>query len=98
MLAIGYDQETDEYYATDVWYIVSGQLQVSQTTNGVRYELNATTKYGSTINAVYEGQVQSINQVTTFDKNAPMYDVLGRPVGESYKGIVIQNGKKFFVR
>lgn len=98
MLAIGYDQETDEYYATDVWYIVSGQLQVSQTTNGVRYELNATTKYGSTINAVYEGQVQSINQVTTFDKNAPMYDVLGHPVGEGYKGIVIQNGKKFFVR
>jgi hypothetical protein len=42
--------------------------------------------------------VQAIDQVTTLDKNAPMYDILGRPVGEGYKGIVIQNGQKFFVR
>lgn len=98
MYAIGYDQTTEEYYASDVWYIVSGSLQVSQTAKGVRYELNATTSKGSTIQAVYEGDVQAIDQVTTLDKNAPMYDVLGRPVGEGYKGIVIQNGKKFFVR
>ncbi len=98
MYAVAYDQATGEPYASNVWYIVSGSLQVSQTAKGVRYELNATTSKGSTIQAVYEGDVQAIDQVTTLDKNAPMYDVLGRPVGEGYKGIVIQNGQKFFVR
>ncbi|MEE0861196.1 MAG: hypothetical protein UIC49_07010, partial [Paludibacteraceae bacterium] len=98
MYAVAYDQATGEPYASDVWYIVSGSLQVSQTAKGVRYELNATTSKGSTIQAVYEGDVQAIDQVTTLDKNAPMYDILGRPVGEGYKGIVIQNGQKFFVR
>lgn len=32
------------------------------------------------------------------DLNAPMYDVLGRQVDETYRGIVIQKGKKFFRR
>ena len=98
MYALAYDQATGEPYASNVWYIVSGSLQVSQTAKGVRYELNATTSKGSTIQAVYEGDVQAIDQVTTLDKNAPMYDILGRPVGEGYKGIIIQNGQKFFVR
>ena len=98
MYAVAYDQATGEPYATDVWYIVSGSLQVSQTAKGVRYELNATTSKGSTIQAVYEGSVLAIDQVTALDKNAPMYDILGRQVGEGYKGIVIQNGQKFFVR
>ena len=29
------------------------------------------------------------------DLNAPMFDVLGRKVGADYRGIIIQNGKKF---
>lgn len=34
--------------------------------------------------------------VTTFsDKNAPVYNLSGQKVGENYKGVVIQNGKKF---
>ena len=81
-----------------MWYIVSGSLQVSQSTRGVRYELNATTSKGSTIQAVYDESMQGIGQVTTLDKNAPMYDVLGRRVGKGYKGIVIQNGQKYFLR
>jgi hypothetical protein len=32
------------------------------------------------------------------DMNAPMYDVLGRQVGETYRGIVIQNGNKYLLR
>lgn len=98
MYAVDYDQATGEPYATDVWYIVSGSLQVSQSTKGVRYELNATTSKGSTIQAVYDESMQGIGQVTTLDKNAPMYDVLGRRVGEGYKGVVIQNGQKYFLR
>lgn len=32
------------------------------------------------------------------DLNAPMYDILGRQVGASYRGIVIQNGQKYLLR
>lgn len=43
------------------------------------------------------GFVTEIEQTVApeLDLNAPMYDVLGRKVGADYKGIVIQNGKKF---
>ena len=32
------------------------------------------------------------------DTNAPMYDLLGQQVSSSYRGIVIQNGKKYIVK
>ncbi|MBR1809212.1 MAG: hypothetical protein IJ776_07470 [Paludibacteraceae bacterium] len=32
------------------------------------------------------------------DPEQPMYNVLGMPVDKHYKGIVIQNGKKFNLR
>ena len=32
------------------------------------------------------------------DTNAPMYDMLGQQVSSNYRGIVIQNGKKFIVK
>ena len=32
------------------------------------------------------------------DTNAPMYDLLGQQVSSSYRGIVIQNGRKFVVK
>lgn len=32
---------------------------------------------------------------TVFDANAPIYNLSGQRVGQSYKGVVIQNGKKF---
>lgn len=40
----------------------------------------------------------AINDVTEdylFDPAAPMYNVLGQPVGQDFRGIVIQNGHKF---
>ena len=30
-----------------------------------------------------------------FDRNAPKYDLMGRRVDDSYKGIYIQNNQKF---
>ena len=42
-----------------------------------------------------------VDEVTTpaqLDMNAPMYDVLGRQVDKTYKGIVIQNGKKYLLQ
>jgi hypothetical protein len=32
------------------------------------------------------------------DVEAPMYDILGRQVDATYRGIVIQNGNKFILR
>ena len=34
----------------------------------------------------------------TLDMNAPMYDVLGRLVGKTYRGVVIQNGQAYLLR
>ena len=32
------------------------------------------------------------------DLDAPMYDVLGRQVDATYRGIIIQNGNKYLLR
>jgi hypothetical protein len=32
------------------------------------------------------------------DINAPMYDVLGRQVDKSYRGVVIQNGHVYLIK
>lgn len=37
------------------------------------------------------------NVFIPLDLEAPMYDLLGRPVGKGYHGIVIQNGNKYMV-
>lgn len=45
-----------------------------------------------------EGHFAGVENVTLdalFDNNAPFYNVFGQRVSESYRGIVIQNGKKF---
>lgn len=39
--------------------------------------------------------LHGINAAATLDTKAPMYNVAGQKVDASYKGIVIQNGKKF---
>ena len=35
--------------------------------------------------------------IQVLDINAPMYDVLGRQVDKTYRGIVIQNGQAFLI-
>ena len=40
--------------------------------------------------------VEDIREAT-LDLNAPMYDVLGRQVDKTYRGIVIQNGQSFLI-
>ena len=39
----------------------------------------------------------SINEVSngTVNENAPIYNLAGQRVGKNYKGVVVQNGKKF---
>ena len=38
-----------------------------------------------------------INEVSngTVNENAPIYNLAGQRVGKDYKGVVVQNGKKF---
>ena len=41
--------------------------------------------------------IENITTEATLDLNAPMYDVLGRQVDKTYRGIVIQNGQSFLI-
>ncbi len=45
-----------------------------------------------------ETGVENVVKEATLDINAPMYDVLGRLVDKTYKGIVIQNGQAYLLR
>lgn len=56
------------------------------------YWVEATCKV--TVNEVQSG-LENISELNT---NAPIYNVLGEQVDAEYKGIVIQNGKKFLLR
>ena len=74
------------------------------------YDTNDTTGNKLTVLPVgYDGTVYAIwkeNGPTTgvenvrqeLDFNAPMYDILGRQVDATYRGIVIQNGNKYLLR
>ena len=42
--------------------------------------------------------IEDVVREATLDFNAPMYDVLGRQVDKTYRGIVIQNGQSFLLR
>ena len=55
---------------------------------------NITLTFSST-----ESEAQGLEETfAPLDINAPMYDILGRQVSSSYKGIVIQNGRKYLLR
>jgi hypothetical protein len=42
--------------------------------------------------------IEDIATEATLNLNAPMYDVLGRQVDNTYRGIVIQNGQAFLLK
>ena len=45
-----------------------------------------------------DGSTALEETTTTFDQNAPAYNILGQPVNTRYQGLVIQNGKKYIVQ
>lgn len=59
-------------------------ITVITTDGGLSAMCVVTVKFPNGVENVYE-----------LDVNAPMYDILGRQVDETYRGVVIQNGKKF---
>ena len=57
--------------------------------------------YDGTVYAIWKSNVSTdVEQVVRpeLDMNAPMYDILGRQVDETYRGIIIQNGNKYLLR
>ena len=42
--------------------------------------------------------VEDIKDATGLDLNAPMYDVVGRQVDATYRGVIIQNGNKYLLK
>ena len=44
---------------------------------------------------VRPSKTQGVESVNCLDFNGEMYDILGRPIGEGYRGVIIQNGHKF---
>ena len=55
--------------------------------------------YVGTIYAIWKSATgTNIENLTSpLDLSAPMYDLLGRPVPRTYRGIVIQNGQSFLI-
>lgn len=73
----------------DVANAVAGSYTVTAVNNGVE---------SAESNAVVLDIPTGINEVETTGnelKDAPLYNIAGQRVDESYKGVVIQNGKKF---
>ena len=57
--------------------------------------------YKGTVCAIWKSMntstdVENVRQ--PLDLNAPMYDVLGRQVDATYRGIILQNGNKYLLR
>ena len=57
--------------------------------------------YDGTVYAIWKSMSTSIDEVVVrpeLNTNEPMYDVLGRQVDKTYRGIIIQNGNKYLLR
>lgn len=67
-------------------------------TPGRRYSI-AIDLGGNTLEAQDMGYSTGIQEVETYTRHdSVMYNLLGQPVGNDYKGIVIKNGKKYILR
>jgi len=72
-----------------------GAFSVKAGTAYLAVPSSSSTAKGYTLDGESTG-ISSIS--TTVDENAPIYNLSGQRVNKSYKGVVIQNGKKYFVK
>ena len=56
--------------------------------------------YYGTVYAIWKSDTETAveNVVTPLDFTAPIYDLLGRPVGPTYRGIIIQKGNTYWLK
>ena len=101
----GATAETTTYYVADE---AGAKIQLFSPSDDIKAKANDGKKYD--IEAIFAGagsnksitplaisETTAINNITTDEalkQNTPIYNLAGQRVGESYKGIVIVNGKK----
>ena len=69
-----------------------GTAMITATTEDGGYQDYITVIVGT------YASVEDVLNNTGLDLNAPMYDVLGRQVDNTYRGIIIQNGNKYLLQ
>ena len=88
-----WSNESDEWYMPDdIAHIILNSGLVVGTTVVKKVEVYEVAGSGSRENAT------AIDSVKATDTDGAVYNLSGLRVGASYKGIVIQNGKKRIVR
>ena len=75
------------------WYDNSAGTGTALTVLPVGYDGTVYAIWKSNTTTAVENVVRP-----TLDINAPMYDLLGRQVDATYRGIIIQNGNKYLLR
>ncbi|MBQ7209342.1 MAG: hypothetical protein IJS05_00375 [Paludibacteraceae bacterium] len=108
---VGADIDDEGYYNTS-YYLASGYVNVMPASDnperdGVKFEINAVSHFGTTIKLTYTGIVEEVEIDDTavenveakpqFDENAPMYNAAGQRVNKDFRGVIIQKGGKFML-
>ncbi len=81
-----------------VWNLTANSYVSTLTNNGTIYTNGFTLSYGSKSGSGTISEATGIDTITTEDADSPAYTLDGRLVDSSYKGVVIQNGKKILRR
>lgn len=70
----------------------------TKTIKPLRAVFRPTSSEAKSLRLDIDGDVTAIDAVTSepvIDANAPLYNLAGQRVGKAYKGVVVQNGRKF---
>lgn len=99
------DTYSDGKYLADGFELAAGQTisadKVNATWEGTAKSVVFTATNhqvrAKNVTVTLKGDVTGINDVVTAkaDADAPLYNLAGQRVGADYKGVVLQNGKKF---
>lgn len=94
-----YDQATLE---VGDWFLSTDNKLYKATTTKTIKPLRAvfrpTSSEAKSLRLDIDGDVTAIDTITgepVIDANAPLYNLAGQRVGKAYKGVVVQNGRKF---
>ncbi|MBR1929272.1 MAG: hypothetical protein IJ834_06005, partial [Paludibacteraceae bacterium] len=89
------DHSWNVSYPSQDWVIYDVEADGVYT---ITYTFNAETKEVMAT-WVKTGDIDTaLDDVQTLDTNAPMFNILGQRVDDSYRGIVIQNGQKYLLK
>lgn len=75
-----------------------GTCAFNVTADKTYYVFCTGSKLGFEFTAGASLGIEKAEVAAAFDEDAPIYNILGQKVDKSYKGVVIQNGKKYVRR